>query len=221
MMETTQARAGNHRRLRTRLLFDWPVIRCVLLQGIEVEELFSAPPNQSFHDTVLPGQLEACSLGFQTRCLQEGDDLGIEFCVTVQNPVTVAAGLGEGFAELLDTSLRSRMSGHVEVQNLPASALDDKEAVKQLEGHRRHSEEVERRDHLPVIAQERQPAFAGVTAAPDSSQISSHGSFRDDEAELLQFSVDLGRAPGRIFLHQAADQRTDFSGSFRPTVVRS
>jgi hypothetical protein len=34
---------------------------------------------------------------------------------------------------LLDDPLRSRVSGHVEVQNLPASVLDDDEAIQQLE----------------------------------------------------------------------------------------
>ena len=34
MMETAQTRTGNHSRVRTRLLFDWPAIRCVLIEAV-------------------------------------------------------------------------------------------------------------------------------------------------------------------------------------------
>ncbi len=46
------------------------------------------------------------------------------------------------------------------MQNLAAVVLDDEEAVEQLKGHRRHSEEVERHDHFAVIRQEGQPTLA-------------------------------------------------------------
>ena len=34
VMQTTQARVGNHQRLRTRFVFDWPAIRGVLAEGV-------------------------------------------------------------------------------------------------------------------------------------------------------------------------------------------
>ena len=34
MMETAQARDRNHRRLRTRLVFNRPAIRCVLTEAV-------------------------------------------------------------------------------------------------------------------------------------------------------------------------------------------
>ena len=34
VVQTTQARVGNHHRLRTRLVFDWPAIRGVLAESI-------------------------------------------------------------------------------------------------------------------------------------------------------------------------------------------
>jgi len=55
----------------------------------------------------------------------------------------------------------------------------------------------------------------------DAAQVASHGSFGDDEAELLEFAVDLRCAPAGILLRQTADQRTDFSGCFRSTAKRS
>ena len=65
--------------------------------------------------------------------------------------------LGKRFAQLLDDPVRSRVPSHVEVQDLAASVRDDEKAVEQLEGHRRHGEEVERNDPLAVIGEEGQP----------------------------------------------------------------
>ena len=33
-MKTTQAGAGNHRRLRRRLILDWPAVRCVFAEAV-------------------------------------------------------------------------------------------------------------------------------------------------------------------------------------------
>ena len=49
----------------------------------------------------------------------------------------------------------------------------------------------QRHDHFPVILQERQPPLAWVTAATNSPKVPGHASFRDDKAELLQFTVDF------------------------------
>jgi hypothetical protein len=53
-------------------------------------------------------------------------------------------GRSKGLTQLLDDPLGSRVSGHVEVQNLPTSVLDDEEAVHYLEGQRGHGERVAR-----------------------------------------------------------------------------
>jgi hypothetical protein len=60
------------------------------------------------------------------------------------------------------------VSGHVEMQNLPPSVLDDEEAVQHVEGQRGHGEKVERGDHLLVIGEEGQPTLAWITAALDT-----------------------------------------------------
>jgi hypothetical protein len=44
----------------------------------------------------------------------------------IQDEVTIRARFGKGLAQLLDDPLRSRVSGHVEMQNLPTPMLDDK-----------------------------------------------------------------------------------------------
>ena len=88
-------------------------------------------------------------------------------------------------------------------------------AVTQLEGHRRHGEEVERNDHLPVIGEKGQPPLTRIATAPHSSQISSHTPFGDHEAELLKLSVDSGGSPIRALFRQASDQNTNLIGDLR------
>jgi hypothetical protein len=98
--------------------------------------------------------------------------------------------------------------------------LDDEEAVEQPEGHRGHGEQVEGHDHLAVIPQKGQPAFARVTPATNSPKVAGHAAFRDLEAQLQQFSVDLGSTPTGILFRHPADERPDFSGDLGPTALR-
>jgi hypothetical protein len=106
------------------------------------------------------------------------------------------------------------MSSHVEVKNLPATVLDNEEAIEELESRRRHGEKVERSDYLTVIRQECQPLLARIPTSSNASEITADARFRDDEAELLEFTVDLGRAPSQILFRQLADERSDFSSRF-------
>ena len=129
--------------------------------------------------------------------------------------VAVPTYFGEGFTQLLDYPLRIWMSGHVEVQKLPSIVLDNEEAIEELESRRRHGEKVERSDYLAVIRQECQPLLTRIPTSSNASGIATDARFRDDEAKLLEFTVDLRRAPSRILLCQPADERTDFSSRFR------
>ncbi len=63
--------------------------------------------------------------------------------------------------------------------------IDDEEAVKHLEGHRRHREEVEGGDHLAVILEKCQPPLSRIATPPYALQITCHTPFGDDEAEFL------------------------------------
>jgi hypothetical protein len=69
------------------------------------------------------------------------------------------------------------VSGHVEVQDVATCVRDDEEAVEQPEGHRRHGEEIEHNDHLPVIGEEGRPPLTRIATAPISSQTSSDTPF--------------------------------------------
>jgi hypothetical protein len=57
-----------------------------------------------------------------------------------------------------------------------------------------------------MILEKREPLLLGVTTVNHAPQISGHGPFRDGEAQLLQFGVNLGSAPGRILLGPTSDQ---------------
>jgi hypothetical protein len=76
-------------------------------------------------------------------------------------------------------------------------------------------------DHLAVILEESQPALAGVTAVPHSSQVPRHGSFGNLEAELLQLSVELGSASIEVLIRLASDQNTNLIADPRPAAARS
>ena len=163
-----------------------------------VQDLAPATSHPSFRQPILPGRPDACSFGLQTRRLQKGDHLIVEFRISIQDHVAIRRRLGEHFAQLLYNPGCRRTSGNVEVQDPATSVLDDEEAVEEPESQRRHGEEVERSDHLPVIGEEGQPTLAWITAVLDTLQITGYGSFGNDEAQFLEFSMDPGRPPGRI-----------------------
>jgi len=64
---------------------------------------------------VLPRRLDTRSLGFQTRCFQECDDISIELGVAVRDDVTIGGSLGKSLTQLLDHPVRRGMGSDVEV----------------------------------------------------------------------------------------------------------
>ena len=80
-----------------------------------VQQLPAAPSDPAFRYAVLPRTPKARSLGAQTSCLKEGNNIGIELCVTIQDDVTVRTGFGESLTQLLDDPFGSRMRGDVEM----------------------------------------------------------------------------------------------------------
>ena len=112
------------------------------------------------------------------------------------------------------------MTGDVEVEDPAASVVDDEETVQELEGHGGHREEVERGDHLTVIPQEGKPPPGRVATATNVAQAAGHGSFGDDEAELLQFAVDPGGSPIEVLCRHAPDERAHLLAGARPTAPR-
>ena len=103
-----------------------------------------------------------------------------------EDDVSMRGSFGKRFAQLPDNPLRGRVSRCVEVQHLAS----------------------------PMFAH--QEAFASFTTAANSPKIPGYAPFRDDQAELLKLSVDLGGSPVWVLFRQASDQTADLPGHLRP-----
>ena len=189
MVQASEPWHRYHTRPGRRPLLDWPQVGSVLVQLIVnailvmvpdvvvddpsemlfiqrddvIEDFSAAAAYPPFRQSVLPRCLDARSLRLQSRRSQERDNFVVEFRVAVQNHVAVRASLRKGLAQLLDYPPRSRVAGHIAMQDLPAGVFDDEEAVEQLERQGRHREEANSDDHLAVVLEEGLPAFARVT----------------------------------------------------------
>jgi hypothetical protein len=97
--------------------------------------------------------------------------------------------------------------------------LDNEEAVQRSEGERRNGEEVEGDHRFPVILQKGQPLLPRITPTSDAPQVAGNSAFGNDQAELLQFAMELGCAPIRILLGQAPDQDANLFGDLRPAAA--
>lgn len=80
-----------------------------------VQQLPAAASDPMFRYAVLPRTSNARSLGAQTSCLKEGNNIAIELRITIQDDVTVRTGFGESLTQLLDDPFGSRMRGDVEM----------------------------------------------------------------------------------------------------------
>ena len=89
-----------------------------------IEDLSAATSDPAFRNSVLPGRPDTRPLGFQACRLQKRNHVSIEFRIAVQDRVSVRGGFGKRFMQLLDDPVRSRMAGHVEVEDLATAMLD-------------------------------------------------------------------------------------------------
>ena len=76
---------------------------------------------------------DARPFGLQICRLKKLQNTTIELRIAVQDDVAVRTCFGKGLTQLLDYSLRGWMLGHVEVQNLPATVLDNEEAIRPVD----------------------------------------------------------------------------------------
>ena len=115
MVQTTQARAGNHDRVRCRPFLDRASVRTIFLQGVVnavvvmvvhviadqsakmgfvqrdgmVQDLAPNTPHPSLRDPVLPGCLDARPFWFQTWRPQKRNHVSIEFRIVVEDHVSI------------------------------------------------------------------------------------------------------------------------------------
>jgi hypothetical protein len=72
----------------------------------------------------------------------------------VKNQISSSGLIREGFADLLSDPGARRMVGDVEMENAPAVVRNDEKAIEQVEGDRRHREEIHGNNGFSMIAQE-------------------------------------------------------------------
>src|SRR5579871_5002624 len=94
-----------------------------------VENLAAAASHPAFRSPVLPRCLNTRALRSEARRLQEGNHIGIEFRVVVEDSITIRTSLGKRFTELLHHPLGSRVTSDVEVQHPAPAMLDYEEAI--------------------------------------------------------------------------------------------
>ena len=106
---------------------------------------------------------------------------------------------------MLDNPLRSRVTGHVEVQDLASTMVNNKQAVQKLERDGWDREEIECDDRFAVVLEARQPILCRIPTPVDPSKVTRHGPLAEIKSNLQQLAVDSGRSPARILLCQVTD----------------
>ena len=91
-----------------------------------IENLAAAASDPAFRKPILSGCLHTCTFRLKTGCLQEGNHIGIEFRVVVEDGITIPSRVGKCFTQLLHNPISGRTTSNVEMQN-PASAMLDYE----------------------------------------------------------------------------------------------
>jgi hypothetical protein len=67
-----------------------------------VQYLAPTATHPSFSDSILQRRSDTRPFGLQSRGLQEGDDLVIEYRIAIEDRVMIRTSFGEGLTELLD-----------------------------------------------------------------------------------------------------------------------
>ena len=127
-----------------------------------VEKLSANTADEAFGRPILPGTSEGGSSGMDSESHDRVGDVGRENGIVVEDQEPMRGFLREGIAELLDHPPSDRVLGHVEMENAPPAMVDREPDVEKMETDRRHDEEVHPGDHVPVIAQEGDPALLGA-----------------------------------------------------------
>lgn len=236
MMQSAESRFCNDGRRGRQLRVDGPARRSVLLQRVMnsvsmivgdivphqppkmifvecndvIQEIPATTSNPALRRSVLPRRTITGSFGFQSRVLQESNDLAVELRVAIQDRISVFARIRECLPKLLNHPLSSRMRGHIEVEDPAAAMLNDKEAIEQPECRSGHGEEIHRDDRFAMVVEKGEPSLSRIRPSAKSPQVSRHGSLGNNEAELQKFAVDSGCPPSNIRFCHAPNQDAKF-----------
>ena len=124
----------------------------------------------------------------------------------------------KGLPELLQDPFRTRMCGHVVMENPSGSQFHQHEYVQSSERGRDHDEEVTRHDELGVIADEGRPSLFWIGRAHRAAvaQALPNRAGRNPDSEFQsQLVGDPFLAPGRILGSHLSDQIPKILGQAR------
>lgn len=102
------------------------------------------------------------------------------------------------------------MLRYVTVQDTAAVMRDNKEAVKDPKGERRHRKKVHCGDCFAVIAQEGFPPLGWFWISGSFSHPSQDTPLGYFKAQHLQLAMDPRSSPGPVLSHHAKDQIPEF-----------
>src|SRR5260370_1875903 len=103
------------------------------------------------------------------------------------------------------------------MQDLPPVVADDEKAVQNTKRERWDGEELQRRNGLAMVAEERQPALRGIGISRSSPDPPRDAPFREIETQLEQLAVNARCSPGRILGNHPEDQGPDLFADTLPS----
>jgi len=168
-----------------------------------VEQITAARADEAFSDAILPGASDASSFGLNPEAPNRLNNAVTKVRTAVEDQVAGRGVVGKRFAQLLRYPCAGWIPRDIEMQNLTPTVGDNEKTVEHAKCHGWHREEVHRGDSLAMVRQERHPFFCRLRIPGRFPHPVQHSSFRDFEAEHLEFAMNARRTPSRILRDHA------------------
>jgi hypothetical protein len=136
-----------------------------------IEQFATHASDPALCDTVLPRASEGRPRWAQAEGIHRCEDPVAEYRVSVEDQVAHGGIMRERFAQLLDNPCGSGPVGHVKMENAPLGVIDREPDLEDSEGCGRNSEEVHRRDRVPVVPEKLHPTLERTGVWPLAREI--------------------------------------------------
>jgi hypothetical protein len=148
-----------------------------------IQQVLSKGSHHAFHGAVLPWTSKGDLLGLDAHGFHESFE-GRESRFAIKDQILWDLVEREGFSQLLLDPFRRRMSGYVEMGDLPVPMPEDDQDKELLKGGGGNSQEVHGGNDIPMIDQKGSPVLTlGLGGAPLGHQ-PLHGALREPEPEF-------------------------------------
>ena len=156
---------------------------------IHQDQALRQAAGQSFYNT---SKFTLRDLKARSSQQQLKADFEVPWCITLDN--------SKGISRLRFWAKNRRVNGINDLpvfmhqgNDVPATVLNDEEAVQQPERRGGHGEQIHGGDIVFMVAQESHPSFQLVGLRGTPRQVSRHRDLGDDETELGELSMDAWR----------------------------